>query len=144
MTSKTTLYLLASEDAFAIYAGRAPRALELLATRQAAEFGDVLEEPTSEKTRGSTGQVSFNVGPELDAQSDRQRLALAAHAWQALDGIWPAGGHDRIVLAAGPKMLGALRAQQPTTLADYVSGELGKNLMNVPPQELPAHLGAEP
>ncbi len=143
MTSKTTLYLLASEQAFTIYAGKAPRAVQEVLQRQASDYDDVLEEPTSEKTRGTTGQVSFNVGPDSGASSDRQRQALAGHAWQAVGDLWAGGGHDRIILAAGPKMLGALRARQPKALGEFVAGELVKDLMNLPPQELPAHLGAE-
>lgn len=142
MTHKTALYLLASEDAFALYSGEDPRHLTALAHRTAAALGDVHHGHRSEPARGATSNASFAVGPESGAEKPLERAALARHAVPALQAEWDKGGHDRITLAAGPKMLGALRDALPKALLPVIAAELHKDLMKIPPHELPAHLGA--
>jgi protein required for attachment to host cells len=59
---------------------------------------------------------------------------------RALEAEWSKGAADRIVLAAGPKMLGALRDAMPGALAGHIAEELHKDLSDVPAHALAEHL----
>jgi protein required for attachment to host cells len=48
---------------------------------------------------------------------------------------------DRLVLVAPPAALGTLRAHLPKPLAEKVTGELNKDLTQVPVHDLAKHLG---
>jgi protein required for attachment to host cells len=52
---------------------------------------------------------------------------------------WATAKHDRIVIAAGPKLLGDLRAHLPKTLHAHVAAELHKDLVKIPLHDLPPH-----
>lgn len=144
MHSRNTIYLLASEEAFAIYEGQGARSLRQIAHRSAGSLGDVDHGYRGEKTMGHTGPggASFNVGANTGDADALERAAMARHAVEALERVWKAADAERIVLAAGPKMLGALRQAMPKALQEQVAGELHKNLMGLPEHELPAHLDA--
>ena len=57
----------------------------------------------------------------------------------ALAAEWATAKHDRIVIAAGPKLLGDLRAHLPKTLHAHVVAELHKDLAKTPLHDLPPH-----
>jgi protein required for attachment to host cells len=57
----------------------------------------------------------------------------------ALAAEWATAKHDRIVIAAGPKLLGDLRAHLPKTLHTHVAAELHKDLAKTPLHDLPPH-----
>lgn len=142
MTIRATLYLLASEGAFAIHSGPDPRHLRQLVHRTADSLGDVergFPDEGAQRHSGATG-VGFRAG---DTQNDREaqrRSAMARHAVEALERVWPVAEADGLVLAAGPKMLGALRDALPKALAAHVKAELHKDLLGIPESELASHL----
>ena len=68
-----------------------------------------------------------------------ERHDLARHVSHILAAEWAKGDYDRIVLSAGPKMLGALRAALPKALHSHIAVELHKDLMKVPAHDLPSH-----
>ena len=67
------------------------------------------------------------------------RAHLAKHAAKMLAAEWAKGSYDRIVLAAGPKMLGEFRHDLPGALLPHVAAELHKDLVGTPLHDLPGH-----
>lgn len=132
-----TLYLLAGEDGFRLLHSSAAGLSEL--SRAAADdFPDVAHDFATERGRNHAAGVQFSGdGGKSDAEIERPRLAH--HATLALAAAWARGGHDCIVISAGPKMLGALREALPKQLADKVARELNKDLMKVAVHDLPGH-----
>ena len=57
----------------------------------------------------------------------------------ALAAEWASAKHDRIVIAAGPKLLGEVRAHLPKALQAHVAAELHKDLAKIPLHDLPPH-----
>ena len=57
----------------------------------------------------------------------------------ALAAEWASAKHDRIVIAAGPKLLGEVRAHLPKALQSHVAAELHKDLAKTPLHDLPPH-----
>jgi protein required for attachment to host cells len=74
-------------------------------------------------------------GPKEGAE----RVHLGKHAAKMLAAEWAKGGYDRIVLAAGPKMLGEIRQDLPKALHAHVAAELHKDLVGIPLHDLPGH-----
>lgn len=142
MTSRTTLYLLASEGGFSIYTGSEPRSLQKLAHRTAASLGDVERDFLRDGSQSHSGPrgASFVVGGEASDREALGRAVMARHAVEALERFWPVAKADALVIAAGPKMLGALRDALPKSLAGKVTVELHKDLLNLPDSELAQHL----
>ncbi len=71
------------------------------------------------------------------ADSDAHRYTHAIV--DALAAEWATAKHDRIVIAAGPKLLGDLRAHLPKTVQAHVAAELHKDLAKIPLHDLPPH-----
>lgn len=61
------------------------------------------------------------------------------HIVDALAAEWASAKHDRIVIAAGPKLLGEVRAHLPKALQAHVAAELHKDLAKIPLHDLPSH-----
>jgi protein required for attachment to host cells len=70
---------------------------------------------------------------------EEERLRFARHIVAALQAEWNKSTHDRIIVAAGPKLLGALREAMPKALHAHVTAEVHKDLMKIPVHELPSH-----
>jgi protein required for attachment to host cells len=122
------LYLIASEDGFRLLQSHTP------------DFADVHYTYPSEPSRSHTGPhgASFDVSGSA-SKVEQERLRLARHVVAALQVEWAKGTHDRIILAAGPKMLGALREAMPKALHAHVAAEVHKDLMKIPAHDLLAH-----
>ena len=104
--------------------------------------GEGLAEITHGKAEEASDDVRHKDGhstkEELD-HADFARLAVAALAAE-----WARGGHDRIVIAAGPKTLGLIREALPKALLPHVAAELHKDLVKVPLHDLASHFGDVP
>lgn len=139
MTPVITLYCIADEAGFRLLRGKGTEIEELL-TASAEAFEDVHHEfPNSGgHNRSGAGRTSF--GHDTKSAAEIERPRLAKHVIRALEAEWARGAADRIVLAAGPKMLGALRAAMPGQLAGHVAAELAKDLSDVPAHALHDHL----
>ena len=68
-----------------------------------------------------------------------ERRDLAKHVSHILAAEWAKGDYDRIVLSAGPKMLGDLRHALPKDLHSHIVAELHKDLMKVSAHDLLSH-----
>lgn len=138
MKPVVTLYCIADEAGFRLLRGKGSEIEELLAA-SAEAFDDVEHEfSKSGRNRSSAGATSF--GHDTRSAAEIERPRLAKHVVRALDAEWSRGNDDRIVLAAGPKMLGALRDAMPGKLAEHVAAELSKDLSDIPAHALHAHL----
>jgi len=74
---------------------------------------------------------------QSDDELERERFAQ--HVAECLDREWQTLSPDRLFIAAGPKMLGALRKRIGKAPAAALAGELAKDLVKVPHAELPSH-----
>jgi protein required for attachment to host cells len=137
-----SLYLLAAEQDFRLV--RAVGAdLSEVTERQMADFPDDRVGFGHEAGRGHAHGVSFG-NSDRTGQEAEERRRFARHAVQALEAEWAKGTCDRIVLVAGPKMLGHLRDALPKGLAQHVAAELPKDLVQVALHDLSPHFQAVP
>jgi protein required for attachment to host cells len=138
MKPVVTLYCIADEAGFRLLRGHGVRIEELL-TASADSFDDVEYQFTKGgRNRAGAGATSF--GHDTKSAAEIERPRLAKHVVRALEAEWAKGAADRIVVAAGPKMLGALRDAMPGSLAGHVAAELPKDLSDVPAHALAEHL----
>ena len=132
-----TLYCIADEAGFRLLRGRGTEMEEIRAA-SSTDFDDVgYEFASNGRNRAGRGDISFGHAKTSRAEVERPRLAK--HVIDALKTEWDKAGCTRIVLAAGPKMLGALRGAMPGALAAHVT-DLAKDLSDVPAHELYQHL----
>jgi protein required for attachment to host cells len=89
----------------------------------------------------SAGQGRHAMEPKTDPQRSNQQSfarAIAAHIDSAAEG----NVFDNLVLVAAPQMLGELRKCLSSKAAAKITGELPKDLTQLPIHKLPDHLGA--
>ncbi len=138
MKPAKTLYCIADEASFRLLRGSGDD-LEELCSVQASDLPGV-EHHSSNAGRNHSGSgTSFGHSTGSDAEIERPRLAKQVVS--ALQAEWDKQLADSIFLAAGPKMLGALRDAIPKALAAHVAVELPKDLSKVPPHTLASHFG---
>jgi protein required for attachment to host cells len=137
MTPVVTLYCLADEAGFRILRGRGDKIEETL--KASAEAFEDVEHSFSHggRNRAGTGPTSF--GHDTKSAAEIERPRLAKHVVRALEAEWAKGGADRIIVAAGPKMLGALRDAMPGALAGHIAAEVPKDLSDIPAHALYDH-----
>lgn len=137
MRPVVTLYCIADEAGFRLMRGKGSEIEELLQA-SAEAFDDVAHEfGKSGRNRAGSGATSF--GHDTKSAAEIERPGLAKHVVRALEAEWAKGAADRIVVAAGPKMLGALRDAMPGPLAGHVAAELSKDLSDIPAHAVYAH-----
>lgn len=138
MTPIVTLYCIADEAGFRLLRGRGSEVHEISQT-SAEAFADVDHEFSRQgRNRAGAGSTSFGHNTKSEAEIERPRLAR--HVVAALQSEWSKGAFDRIVVAAGPKMLGALRDAMPRDLAHRIAAEVNKDLSDIPAHDLARHL----
>ena len=90
----------------------------------------------------SKGDLSAAGVERVGGSSPREgveRGHLAKHAATVLAAEWAKGDYDRIVVAAGPKMLGEFRQEMPKALSAHVAAELHKDLIGFSLHDLQKH-----
>lgn len=137
MKPVTTLYCIADEAGFRLLRGKGSEIEELLNARAEA-FDDVVYE-FGKRGRNRTGPGATSFGHDAKSAAEIERPRLAKHVVRALEAEWAKGGSDRIIVAAGPKMLGALRDAIPGALAGHIAAELSKDLSDIPAHALYSH-----
>lgn len=133
-----TLYCIADEAGFRLLRGKGAEIEELL--NAGAEAFDDVEYEFSKGGRNRAGAGATSFGHDTKSAAEIERPRLAKHVIRALEAEWAKASADRIVVAAGPKMLGALRDAMPAPLAGHVAAELAKDLSDVPAHALYDHL----
>ena len=134
MKALQSLYLLASDQEFRLLRGQEVQ-LEEIGHRRAADFPDVTNVYPAGKSQGRAIGANDRGGPDAE-----ERRRFARHVVKALEAEWAKAKDDRIILVAGPKMLGVLRDLMPKALAGQVAVDLAKDLVKLPLQDLPSHL----
>lgn len=137
MRSQPTLYCIADEAGFRLLRGEGANLQEVLARKAASLPGVEHEFSSSGRNRGGSG-ASF--GHEATTKAEVERPRLARHIVMALADEWAKAWANQIVIAAGPKMLGALRDAMPKALAGHIAAEVAKDLSDVPAHDLAGHL----
>jgi protein required for attachment to host cells len=138
MIPVVTLYCIADEAGFRLLRGKGSKVEELVHANAKA-FDDVHHDfSKGGRNRAGAGATSF--GHDTTTAAEIERPRLARHVVAALQSEWSKGAFDRIVLAAGPKMLGALRDAMPKDLAHKIVAEVDKDLSDIPAQDLFRHL----
>lgn len=134
-----TLYLIASEEGFRLLQTHEP-GLALVSHGIADDFSDVAYRFPSDQShnQGGPGAPGFDTGAPAN-RVEQERIRFSRHVIAALQAEWATGSHDRIVIAAGPKLLGQLREDLPKALHAHVAAELHKDLMKIPLHDLPSH-----
>ena len=132
-----TLYLLAADQDYRLLRTHGDGLAEI-AHRKADDFSDVNYRFPNEQSRNRSVGISFDVNPR-GIEDEQERHRFAKHVAAALAAEWARGGHDRIVISAGPKMLGVLRDVLPKALQPHIAAELHKDLVKIPLHDLPSH-----
>lgn len=138
MKPVVTLYCIADEAGFRLLRGKGAEIEEVL--HASAEAFDDVEHEFGARGRNRAGTGATGFGHDTRSAAEIERPRLAKHVVRALEAEWQKGAADRIVLAAGPKMLGALRDAMPGKLAGHVAAELAKDLSDVPVHALYPHV----
>jgi protein required for attachment to host cells len=138
MKPVVTLYCIADEAGFRLLRGAGAEIEELL--KASAEAFDDVNHEFGKNGRGRSGAGHTSFGHDTKSAAEFERPRLAKHVIRALEAEWARGSADRIVVAAGPKMLGALRDAMPGQLAGHVVADLAKDLSDVPAHALYDHL----
>lgn len=135
-----TLILVAAEHELRLLRASGGAFTELV-HRTAAGYPDGAVDFSDGPERSHGGGVSFGHEPRQTAQ-EIERDRFAAHAVEELRREWASGSYDRIILCAGPKLLGVLRALVREPLRAHVRQELPKDLAKLPLSALAEHLEA--
>ncbi|MDR5652057.1 host attachment protein [Ruixingdingia sedimenti] len=141
MQRKRTLVVIANEKAARILANEGVgKGLAVCADLDATDYGDTDQSVTDRAGRGATpfGHGRHAMDDTRQTERDQERVAFAAHVMTAAETEWEKG-YDRLVIAAGPKMLGELRTRLPAAMQDRLAADLPKDLVKIPVQDLPAH-----
>ncbi len=117
-----TLYLLLNDEDYRLVHTKEERLAEI--THSKAEL-----------TAAGVEHVTGHSPREAQERDD-----LARHVAQVLAAEWGKGVYDRIVIAAGPKALGALRPHLGRDVQAHIATELHKDLLKVPLHDLPGHI----
>lgn len=121
MKPVVTLYLIASEDDYRLVHTHDEGLAEIGHSRSGLHHAGVARVPGHNPKEGA------------------ERANMARQAAKALAEEWARGTYERIVVAAGPKMLGEIRHDLPKALHAHVATELHKDLVHVPLHDLMPH-----
>lgn len=100
--------------------------------------GDIMADRPG-RTFDSAGSNRHAMEPHSDPQREAKR-SFAAEIVAELQEQLQARSFDRLVLVAAPATLGDIRKILPKSLLAVVHGEIPKNLVQVPNNELDSHL----
>jgi protein required for attachment to host cells len=137
MKPVVTLYCIADEAGFRLLRGMGSEMEELL--KASADAFDDVNYEFSKGGRNRAGAAATSFGHDTRSAAEIERPRLAKHVVRALEAEWSKGGSERIVVAAGPKMLGALRDAMPGSLSGHIAAELSKDLSAIPAHALYSH-----
>lgn len=141
MKPQRTLVLMADETAARFLVNDGPgKGLRELAGLSASQFPDLQLEYQDRAPRNARPASSARHAVDPRESLETQlRERFARHVAEALEQEWDEAAADRLVVAAGPKMLGILRKLVSGPPAAALAGDLPKDLMNTPLNDLPKH-----
>lgn len=142
MKPKRTLVLISDDVSARILinegVGKGLSELAVLSLQQFADAQIAYDDRPGRQT-GSPARAhrhSFDPHETAEAQS---RARFARHVAEAVAQEWADRFPDRLIIAAPPKMLGALRACISGAPAAALHADLAKDLMKVAVRDLPEH-----
>ena len=97
---------------------------------------DYADQPGTEQSSTTHGSVGLPSGDPKDAAE----TLFATHLASELASFARNGEFDRLIISAGPSMLGKLRAAIPTRVKGMVTAEVDKDLTHIKIRDLPSHL----
>ncbi len=100
--------------------------------------GDIMADRPG-RTFDSAGSNRHSMEPPSDPQREAKR-SFAADLVAKLQDQLQAQSFDRLILVAAPATLGDIRKVLPKSLLAVVHGEISKNLVQIPNDELHSHL----
>jgi protein required for attachment to host cells len=141
MAAVRTLVLVASEGEAKILENSGKgTGLRELATLRAADFPDVdqgfTEAPGHQTAAPGMGGHAFT---PRESEREARRTTFAGIIIEGLEQVWNKGGHDRMIVAASPRLLGELRQRMPKAMAEAVAADLPKDLLKIKLIDLPGH-----
>ena len=137
MTPTRTLIVIASEARARFFrAAGVGRGLAEIATLDSNFEPGHKAEPG--RGRDGSGLGVHQYEPQTSERRHR-RDSFAVEVVETTATLFEADDFHRIVIAASPKLLGALRDALPPALRQKVSAELDKDLVKVPLADLPKH-----
>lgn len=117
------------------------KGLREIAGLSAAQFLDAkieYDDRPGRQTGGPGGVARHGFDPHENAD-EMGRERFAGYVAEELGREWKRVKPDRLILAAAPKMLGTLRAKLTGAPAAALHGDLAKDLVKVPAQDLPRY-----
>ena len=105
-------------------------------TWHADEPVEYSDQPGTEKTGNTPGSVSLSTGDPKDLAE----TVFSVHVASELAASAQKGEFDRLIVSAGPSMLGKLRAAIPQGVKDKVTAEVDKDLTHIKVEDLASHL----
>lgn len=117
------------------------KGLKEVAGLSAAQFLDAqieYDDRPGRQTGGPGGVARHGFDPGENAD-EAGRSRFASYVVEELDREWSRIKPDRLIIAAGPKMLGVLRSRLTGASAQALHADLAKDLVKVAAQDLPRH-----
>ncbi|WP_137703011.1 baeRF12 domain-containing protein [Marimonas lutisalis] len=141
MKPTKTLILLASEARMRLCENTGVgKGVSEFATRSIDDYADIAADYADMPGRGQaapgTAQHKFE---RPTSEREQKRDDFADHVIAEAAQAFAKGGYDRLVVAAPPKMLGALRDSLPAPLKSALLADMDKDLTNIPEADLAAH-----
>lgn len=136
-----TLFLLAADQDYRLLSNKngGPDLVEIT-HRVADDFADVHYTYSSSAGGRQSAPSGNQFGTDSgDTEHEQERGRFAKHVVAALAEEWAKGSYDRIVVSAGPKMLGVLRDAMPKSLTPHIASEMHKDLIKTATHDLPSH-----
>lgn len=142
MRPTITWVVIADGSEARFFANRGPgKGLEALSPESVAidlqRTGEIMADRPG-RSFDSAGQGRHAMAPPSDAKDEQKKNFLKAVA-EGLNAAALAGQFDDLVIAAPPKALGELRKDLDPHALERLRGELHKDLVNTPEQELAPH-----
>ena len=146
LLKKKTTWVLVADGALArVYEQDASQHLVLLHEFSSAESHQHTHDLVSDRPGRSFDSQGTGGRHAMESRSDPQAVAKEAFVKFVAGRVNAAaleGKFDALILCAPPRVLGELRQFLDDHAQKLVKTELGKDLMKIPTDELPAHLAA--
>lgn len=144
MKAVRTLVLVANEgEARVLENTGTGRGLAEICAMRADDFPelalDISEAPG--RQNAAPGQGGHALDPR-ETEREARRTGFSRLVIEALEQVWRKKRHDRIIVAAAPRLLGELRQRMPKDVAAAVVADLPKDLVKITVRDLPAHFAS--
>ncbi len=118
--------------------GKGLKEIAGLSARQFADAQIAYDDRPGRQTGGADGTARHGFDPHENAD-EMGRARFVGYVAEELSREWKRHSPDRLIVAAPPKTLGALRAKLNGAPAAALHGDLAKDLVRVSVQDLPKH-----